>query len=275
MSNEIFQKGRLAARMQFKRLATVVATSLVLTACSQETQDTSAADTSSDNILRSELNRPWPAAVTPTEELPDPAVARSPEEAIKTITTAPGYQLELVAAEPLVQDPIIGEFDYDGRLWVLEMRGFAYHEDMQNSLEPTSELVILEDTDNDTVFDKRTVFMDNLILPRSFKVLDNNCALVGAPPNLFHACDTDGDLQADTREIIEDTFSEEGVLEHGANGLYWGMDNTINVSEHNWHLNISEDGFYTSPIHWRGQWLISQDDSGRIYRNVNSNPLAC
>jgi len=276
VNNEIFEKMPLALGMQIKRLAIVLVASLLFTACSQESQDSStesSAESSNANILRSELNRPWPAPVTPTEELPDPAIARSPEEAIKTITTAPGYQLELVAAEPLVQDPIIAEFDGDGRLWVLEMRGFAYHENMENSWEPTSELVILEDTDNDTVFDKRTVFMNELILPRSFKILDNNCALVGAPPNLFHACDTDGDLQADTREIIEDTFSEEGVLEHGANGLYWGIDNTINVSEHNWHLKISEDGFYTSPIHNRGQWLITQDDAGRIYRNVNSNPL--
>ena len=273
MNNQIFHRISLAAGMQLKKSVAIMFATVFVAACSQDGQDVSPAEIQNDNILRSELNRPWPAAVPPTEELPDPAVARSPEEAIKTITTAPGYQLELVASEPLVQDPIIGEFDYDGRLWVLEMRGFAYEEDMQNSWEPTSELVILEDTDGDTVFDKRTVFMDELILPRSFKVLDKTCALVGAPPNLFHACDTDGDLQADTREIINDTFSEEGVLEHGANGLYWGMDNTINVSEHNWHLKISEDGFYTSPIHWRGQWLISQDDAGRIYRNVNSNPL--
>lgn len=274
MSNEIFRKGRLAARrMQLNRLIAVMVASLLFTACSQETQDTVAADTSGDNILRSELNRPWPAPVTPTEELPDPAIARSPEEAIKTISMAPGYQLELVAAEPLVQDPILGEFDGDGRLWVLEMRGFAYHEDMQNSWDPISELVVLEDTDNDTVFDKRTVFMDGLIMPRAIKVLDNNCALVGAPPNLFHACDTDGDLQADTRDIIEDTFDEEGVLEHGANGLYWGMDNTIFVSQWTWSLGMNEEGFYTIPNVDRGQWGVTQDDSGRIFRNVNSNPL--
>jgi mono/diheme cytochrome c family protein/HEAT repeat protein len=273
VNNEIYRKLPLAVFGRLGKVATAVAASLLVVACSQETEDASTADSNGDNILRSELNRPWPAPVTPTEELPDPAIARSPEEAIKTISMAPGYQMELVAAEPLVQDPILGEFDGDGRLWVLEMRGFAYHEDMQNNWEPISELVVLEDTDGDTVFDKRTVFLDELIMPRAIKVLDKNCALVGAPPNLFHACDTDGDLRADTREIIEDTFDEQGVLEHGANGLYWGMDNTIFVSQWIWSLGMNEDGFHTIPNVDRGQWGVTQDDAGRIFRNVNSNPL--
>lgn len=266
--NAISGHGRGRGWMAFAALAVLVA------GCSPEetSQDVSQSG-QDDGILRTELNKPWPAPVTPTSELPPPEEARPPAEAMETITMPPGYQLELAAAEPLVRDPILAEFDGDGRLWVLEMPGFAYHEDMQNSLEPINQLVVLEDTDGDTVFDKRTVFMDELILPRAFKVLDNNCALVGAPPNLFHGCDTDGDLQADTREVIEDTFDEEGVLEHGANGLYWGMDNTIFVSQWIWSLKLGPDGFHTVPNVDRGQWGVTQDSTGRIYRNVNSNPL--
>ena len=224
-------------------------------------------------ILKSLANKPWPAPVV--AEGMDAAPILSPAEALKTFTMPPGYHLELVAAEPLIKDPILMEFDADGRLWVMEMHGFAYNEKMENSFEPINDLVILEDTNNDGVFDKRTVFMDKLIMPRAFKILDKNCALVGEPPNLWKACDTTGDLKSDSKELIANTFGTLGIVEHGASGLYWGMDNTIVVSEHNWNVDFdSATGkFTTTPSLRRGQWGVTQDDGGRIYRNVNTDPL--
>jgi mono/diheme cytochrome c family protein len=222
-------------------------------------------------LLKSVPNLPWPAPVK-TEE-PEVAPILTPAEALKTFTMAPGYHLELVAAEPLVKDPILAEFDGDGRLWVLELNSYAINEQMENSFEPINSLVVIEDTNNDGMFDKRTVFMDKLIMPRAFMVLDKNCALVGAPPNLFKACDTNGDLVSDTREIIDANFSRQGVVEHGANGIYWGMDNTIYVSQHTYNLKYDNGAITTEPALNRGQWGITQDDGGRIYRNVNTDPL--
>jgi mono/diheme cytochrome c family protein len=216
-------------------------------------------------------NRPWPAPVATTE--PDRPPALSPTDALKTFFMAPGYHLELVAAEPLVSDPIIAEFDGDGRLWVLELHGFAYNDRMENSFEPINDLVVIEDSDGDGVYDKRTVFLDKLIMPRAFKVLDRNCALVGEPPNLWKACDNNGDLKSDSKQLLEKTFSTQGVVEHGATGLYWGMDNRIYVSEHTWNLGYDEGKFTTQPTLNRGQWGVTQDDAGRIYRNVNTDPL--
>ncbi len=224
-------------------------------------------------ILKSIANKPWPAPVWTAE--PEKSPVLTPADALKTFTMPPGYHLELVAAEPLIKDPILMEFDADGRLWVLEMRGFAIKENMENSFEPINELVIIEDTNNDGVFDKRTVFMDKLIMARAFKILDKNCALVGEPPNLWKACDTTGDLKSDNKELIADTFGTLGIVEHGASGLYWGMDNTIVVSEHNWNVDFdSATGkFSTTPSLRRGQWGVTQDDGGRIFRNVNTDPL--
>jgi mono/diheme cytochrome c family protein len=220
--------------------------------------------------LTSTPNKPWPAFGANEPEQPP---VLSPMQALDSFTMPPGYHLELVASEPLVQDPILMEFDPDGRLWVIEMPGWAYNEKMENSLEPVNRLVILEDTNGDRVYDKRTVFMDKLILPRAFKILDGNCALVGEPPNLWKACDTNGDLVSDSKELVDKTFGTLGILEHGANGLYWGMDNTIYVSEHNWNLRLKNGKYEILPSLRRGQWGVTQDDGGRIYRNVNTDPL--
>ena len=217
------------------------------------------------------VSGPWPAPVATNEPQAPPPL--SPEDAMKTFSMPPGYHLQLVAAEPLVKDPILMEFDPDGRMWVLEMHGFSINDHMDNSFEPINDLVILEDTDHDGVYDKRTVFMDNLIMPRAFKILDKTCALVGEPPNLWKACDTDGDLKADTKELLNKTFSTQGVVEHGANGLFWGMDNNLYVAEHSWNARWSGGKLEILPSLSRGQWGVTQDNGGRIYRNVNTDPL--
>ncbi len=222
--------------------------------------------------LSSQLNLPWPAGVQKKQPKYPPVL--SPAQELKTFRMPPGYQVQLVASEPLVKDPILAEFDGDGRLWVVEMQGYAVGQKMVNETEPVGDIVILEDTDGDGIYDKRTVFQDKLVLPRALKILDHNCALIGEPPNLIKSCDTNGDLVADTREVIKDGFGRQGNIEHAANGLYWGMDNTINISEHNYNLAFKGDGkFEVVPNLVRGQWGITQNDGGLIFRNFNTDPL--
>src|SRR5688500_13463939 len=110
----------------------------------------------------SPVNRQWPPEV---QKVSDDSPALSPEESLKTFFMAPGYRLELVASEPLVQDPIVMDWDLQGRLWVVEMPGFV--PDLQAPepyMEPVGKVIVLEDTNRDGRMDKRTVFADGLIL---------------------------------------------------------------------------------------------------------------
>ena len=214
--------------------------------------------------------KPWPPPVTKT---PEKAPVLSAEQELRTFVLPPGYHAQLVAKEPLVVDPIWIQFDPDGRLWVLEMPGFASEANGTNSREPVNDLAVLEDTNNDGVMDKRTVFADKLVLPRAFKVLANG-VLVGEPPNLWFMKDTDGDLKADTKELVSNAFGRgEASIEHNANSLFWAMDNVIYTSEHDWHVRLKDGKFEIVPTLSRGQWGIAQDDAGRLYRNVNDSPL--
>jgi mono/diheme cytochrome c family protein/glucose/arabinose dehydrogenase len=212
----------------------------------------------------------WPPAVVAEDE---GARERSAEDSLKTIVVPPGYRVELVAKEPLVEDPILIDFDADGRMWVVEMPAFAMGEGMRDSREGICRVAVLEDLDDDGTMDRRTVFADELVLPRAIKTLADG-VLVGEPPHLWWMRDSNGDLKMDEKRLVSDTFGRrEGNPEHNANSLIWGLDNWLYTSEHDWHLRFKEGGFEVVPTLNRGQWGGSIDDAGRVYRNVNSSPL--
>src|SRR5690348_13226242 len=110
-----------------------------------------------------------------------PAPPLTPAEEMKTFTLPPGYHIELVASEPDVEDPVVATFDADGRLWVAEMRAYMPDSYAHNEDAMIGRIVVLESTRNDGHFDKRTVFLDNIYLPRAVAPLGDG-VLVGSPP---------------------------------------------------------------------------------------------
>src|SRR4029450_12915945 len=86
--------------------------------------------------------------------------------------------------------------------------------------------------------------------------------------------DVAADRKADSRELVSDSYGRAAAsIEHNANSLFWGLDNVIYTSEHDWHLRWTSGKFETIPTLARGQWGASMDDAGRIFRNVNDAPL--
>ena len=212
----------------------------------------------------------WPP---PLQTVAEESPVLAPAASMKTIFTPPGYRLELVASEPMIQDPILIDFDPDGRLWAIEMPGFMPDLPAATERDPTGRIVVLEDVDDDGKMDKRTIFLDGLVLPRALKVLDRG-VLVAEPPNLWLARDTNGDLRADTKELVTDTYGQrEAGPEHNANGLMWALDNWIYTSEHDSYLRLKNGRFEVQKTLSRGQWGLSMDDGGRIYRNTNEAAL--
>jgi mono/diheme cytochrome c family protein/glucose/arabinose dehydrogenase len=212
----------------------------------------------------------WPPGLRPASTT---SPVLSPEEALKSFVLPPGYRLELVASEPLIQDPVVIDWDPDGRMWAVEMPGYMLDITATRELEPLGRIVVFEDTNGDGRMDKRTVFADGLVLARSLKVLDRG-VLVGEPPNLWLMRDTNGDLKMDTRELVTDTYGRrEANVEHNANGLFWAMDNRMYTSETDMYVRLRNGKFEVNRTLSRGQWGLSQDDAGRIYRNTNSSAL--
>src|SRR5690349_10312193 len=76
-------------------------------------------------LLAQQGDRPGEVQAPPPAHIAvPPAPALSPAEEARTFKIAPGFRLELIAAEPLVFEPVSLAFGADGRLWVVEMRGF-------------------------------------------------------------------------------------------------------------------------------------------------------
>jgi mono/diheme cytochrome c family protein/glucose/arabinose dehydrogenase len=201
-----------------------------------------------------------------------PAPALSPEEALRSFKLPPGLQIELAAAEPLVEIPICMAWDGDGRLWVVEMRSYMPDLAARGENEPICRVSILQDTDADGRYDKSTVFLDKLVLPRAIALV-NGGALIGVPPSVIFAKDTDGDLKADEVKTVFTGFGVSGNPEHKDNGLMWGLDNWIYNAKSARRFKWTPDKWVESATSFRGQWGIAQDDYGRLFHNSNSDVL--
>ena len=219
----------------------------------------------------SPVNRPWPPGVQPVGDTSPPL---PPAEAVKTFYLPPGYRMELVASEPLVQNPTAVDWDSAGRLWVVEMTGFVRDlEAPEPNLDPTGRVVVLEDTNRDGQFDKRTVFADRLILPRAVKTLDRG-VLIGEPGTVYWLRDTNGDLRADTRAVVTRGYGRlNGSVEGNANSLYWAIDNRIYTTGADLYFTEKDGVFEVRKTLSRGEWGATQDDAGRIYRNSSESAL--
>ena len=155
-------------------------------------------------------------------------------EALKTFRLAGGFQLEVVATEPLVSDPVAACFDEFGRMFVAEMHGYPFSQE-PTKLNPSGGgkqdagiIRLLEDTDGDGRMDSSVIYADKISWPTSVCCY-NGGIFVLAPQHLYYFKDTDGDGKADVREVVLTGFGRDNV-QALANGLHWGLDGKITFS---------------------------------------------
>ncbi len=204
-----------------------------------------------------------------------PAPVLSPEEELKTFRLPPAFKIELVASEPMVEEPIALSFDADGRMYVVQLRGYMPDAAGTGELEPVGRVSLLESTKNDGKFDKSTVFLDKLSIPRAVSAV-NGGVLIAEPPNLYFCKDTNGDGKADTKDLIASDYgSKNANPEHMANGLVWMLDNGIYSADWPGKFHLVKGKFTREGAVSRGQYGITQDDHGRIFYNSNSSMLRC
>lgn len=213
--------------------------------------------------------------------------AKSADASWRSLRARPGFQVELVAAEPLVQDPIAFAWGPDGKLWVVEMGDYPLGIDGKGK--PGGRVKYLEDTNGDGKYTKATVFLDGLNFPTSVMPWKKG-VLVTCAPEIFYAEDTKGTGKADLRIPLYTGF-KEGNQQHRVNSLVWGLDNWIycangdsggsvksvktgtTVSISGRDLRIRPDEGLIDLQAGQTQYGRSRDDWGNWFGNNNSQPM--
>lgn len=165
----------------------------------------------------------------------------SPEEALQRFQLEPGLRIELVAAEPLVASPVAFVFDGPGRMFVAEGRGYP---DALEGESRTTEgrIALLEDTDGDGRFDRRTEFATGLGYVNGL-ALWRGGLFVTAAPDILYLKDTDGDGIADEKRVVLTGFDITKTAQLRVSHPTLGFDGKIYVTS---GLN---GGKVTSPAH--------------------------
>ena len=165
--------------------------------------------------------QPKPTELPNTQPLLIPQTP--PQEALKRLSLPSGFQATLFAAEPDVNQPIAMTTDARGRLWVAECNTYSDRKENFNT-ELNDRILILEDTDADGTFDKKTVFWEQAKKLTSIEVGFGGVWLTAAP-NLMFIPDANQDDVPDGEPIILLDGFEGDVIRHNiVNGLRWGPD---------------------------------------------------
>lgn len=147
------------------------------------------------------------------------AAGRAPAFPPAQRLTPPGNcTVELVAAPPLVEHPMMAGFDEDGRLYVADSAGMNRKAD-ELQKDPPNRIVRLVDENGDGRFDRSDVFADRMTFPMG-ALWKNGSLYVASPPSIWKLGDSDGDGRADQREELVGRF---GFIGNAADihGCFW------------------------------------------------------
>jgi putative membrane-bound dehydrogenase-like protein len=151
-------------------------------------------------------------------------------KALEGLEVAPGLEATLFAGEPMLLSPADIDVDHKGRVWVCEVVNYRG----RSGQRPEGDrILILEDTNQDGIADKQTVFYQGRDIDSALGIcVLGNKVIVSVAPNVFVFTDEDGDGKADKKEVL---FSKVGTPQHdhsthafvfGPDGkLYWNVGN--------------------------------------------------
>jgi mono/diheme cytochrome c family protein/glucose/arabinose dehydrogenase len=200
----------------------------------------------------------------------------SPADQQKKFWLPPGFKLEPVLTDPEIQEPAQIAFDGNGRMFVLELRGYMQDADGGGTLDPVGRISLHEDKNNDGVYEAHHVFVDKLIFPRFVMPFGGNAVLSkeSNADEVWKYTDTDNDSIADKRELFASGMGRVMNVEHQESGLTWGLDNWIYSTINPVRLKWTPSGVLREPTGSNGgQWGVTMDNYGKMWFQAGASGM--
>ena len=197
-----------------------------------------------------------------------PVLPLSPVEQAKRFWLPPGYRLEPVLSDPVIEDPAQIAFDGNGRMFVVELRGYFQTPEGIDLIPPIGRISMHEDRDNDGVYEHHTVFVDKLVFPRFVMPFGANSilAMETNADEVWKYTDTNADGVADKKELFATNFGRAGNMESQQASLFWAMDNWLYSTVNAFRLRWTPNGLLKEPTGSNSsQWGVTQDNEGKVW----------
>ena len=191
------------------------------------------------------------------------------------MTVPEGFTIEPAAVPPLVAHPMMACLDDRGRMFIAESSGTNAQAPELLETRP-HRILMLEDEDGDGVFDKSTVFAENLVLPNGAQWHDG-ALYVCSPPYIWKFEDRDEDGRAEIQTPVNGKFGFNGMSSafHGPvigpdGRMYWCG------GQHGWRLGDTSPGLEFDKEDWtsRGPGVFSMWPDGSDPENLAQGGLA-
>jgi mono/diheme cytochrome c family protein len=197
-----------------------------------------------------------------------PVLPLPPAEQARRFWLPPGYRLTPVLADPDIEEPGQIAFDGNGRMFVVELRGYDQTRDGIDLTPPIGRISVHEDRDNDGVYEHHSAFVDKLVFPRFVTPFGANSILTMETntDEVWKYTDTNNDGVADKKELFTTNFGRAGNLEHQQAGLFWAMDNWLYSTVNAFRIRWTPNGVLREPTGPNGaQWGATQDNFGKVW----------
>ena len=195
-----------------------------------------------------------------------PVLPLSPSEEQAKFLLPPGFKLEAVLTDPHIEEAAQIAFDGNGRMFVLELRGYMQDSDGSGTLAPTGRISVHEDRDNDGVYEAHSIFVDNLVFPRMVMPFGPNAILTkeSNADEVWKFTDTNGDSVADRKDLFTTGMGRLANVEHQESHFMWGMDNWIYSTYNAFRVRWTPGGVLREPTGAnQSQWGVTQDNYGK------------
>jgi glucose/arabinose dehydrogenase len=205
-----------------------------------------------------------------------PVQALTPAEQAKRFWLPPGFRIEPVLADPDIEEPGQIAFDGNGRMFVLELRGYMQDADATGELDPVGRISVHEDRDNDGIYETHNVFVDKLVFPRFVMPFGANAILAkeSNADEVWKYTDMNNDSVADKKELFATGMGRVMNVEHQESGLMWALDNWIYSTINPVRLKWTPNAVLREPTGSNGgQWGTTQDNHGKPWFQAGASGM--